>query len=255
MKKKKKIDWNFALPEDKEKFVAMSDILYTHLFSISKHNPKPVYNDETGEYTEERYNYIYLDKNPKTGKKDYRAEDTWKALGMTKSTYYNKYNKLKELHLIQEDTYYGRKILKIPFIRSNKLVDVRTCKFLTEYYNNVTRDECPVVPNDIIKLLAILKIIYFSKNKTFTIGRLKGNLGYSDHKEKDDHVLFLLNLLRSFKLIDFEGQIIEREGAGDIVKFDLLWVNDNYNDNMYICEFIKNRSKGIKPSEKEYPVE
>lgn len=236
----KKNNWNFALPEDKEKFIAMSDILYIYLLSISEHNPKPIYDDEAGEYIEGHYSYIYLDKNPKTGKKDYRAEDIWKALGMKKSTYYRRYNELKKLRLIQEDTYYGRKILKIPFLKSNKIVDIRTCKFLTEYYSNTTKDECPVVPNDIIKLLAILKVIYYSSNPTFTIRKLKLNLGYNTtHSDKNEDTLFLLNLLQSFKLVDFKKQIIERERAGDITKFELLWVNDNYDDNTYIQEFVQ----------------
>ena len=105
-------DWNFALPEEDDVFKAMSDILYTYLYSISKHNPKRV----AGQYIE-NYNYIYLDKGP-NGEKKYSHKDTYTKLGLSKSTYYRKLNTLKDLGLIMETEHRGRKIFKIPFILS-----------------------------------------------------------------------------------------------------------------------------------------
>lgn len=64
-------DWNFALPDlqenlqNKEMFQAMSDTLYTYLYSIFKHNPRKNYD---GIYVE-NWNYLYIDKDEERGYK------------------------------------------------------------------------------------------------------------------------------------------------------------------------------------------
>lgn len=73
--------WDFALPENDETFKAMSDILYTYLYSISKHNPKK----KNGVYLE-KYNYIYVDgRNGSLTHKDIYTE-----LNMSRATYYSR---------------------------------------------------------------------------------------------------------------------------------------------------------------------
>lgn len=253
---KKSKDWNFALPNG-DRFKAMSDILYTYLVSISKHNPKRHFNEDTYKIEdEENYNYIYLDKNPKTGKKDYDAKAIQEKLCMPKTTYYRKYNKLKDLRLIRETYYYDRKILKIPYIKSDRIVDVRTCKFLSEYYGMVGKEVCKVLPEDIIKILAILKIIYYSNDPTFTIRTLKLNLGYSTtNSDKDNYIIYLLDILKSLDLIDYKARVIERDNSFDIIKFDLLLVDDRYNNNLKIHKYIKDGKLKENEIDKEFLVE
>ena len=160
--------WNFALPEDNNIFKAMSDILYTYLYSISKHNPYK----KNGVYME-NYNYIFLDKRP-NGEPRYSHKDTMERLGMAKTTYYRRFNKLLELGLIEKIERRGRKLLIIPFVESKRILDVKTCNFLASLHKDLN-----FVPDDIIKVLCLLKIYYYSNDKNFTINMLKANLGYS----------------------------------------------------------------------------
>lgn len=213
--------WNFALPEDNNIFKAMSDILYTYLYSISKHNPYK----KNGVYME-NYNYIFLDKRP-NGEPRYSHKDTMERLGMAKTTYYRRFNKLLELGLIEKIERRGRKLLIIPFVESKRILDVKTCNFLASLHKDLN-----FVPDDIIKVLCLLKIYYYSNDKNFTINMLKANLGYStDNSQKDNYVLNLLTILRGFSLIEFSGRTIER---GAVIQniFTVEYVNDKFNERM-----------------------
>ena len=140
---------------EKERFQAMSDTLYTYLYSISKHNPAK-YEDGT---FQENWNYIYLDKNEEKGYPRYNATNTYKKLGISKSTYYRRMEILKKYKLISEEKdSKGRRFLKIPFIRSRMILPVKTCSFFTDCKNRKNNAD------DIIKLMAILKIYYYGED-------------------------------------------------------------------------------------------
>lgn len=211
----------FALPENDKTFSSMSDILYTYLYSISKHNPTK-YN---GQFIE-NYNYIYLDKGP-NGEPKYSHTNTMKKLGISKATYYRKLNKLKSLGLIRETQYNGRPILKIPYIDSKRILNVKTCQFLSTAYNKLG-----FPPEDIIKILSLLKIYFHSGDPTFTIRILKANLGYSlTNKDKDYYVRYMLDILRGIDLIDFEGEVVKK-GTCEHVVYTLTNVNDEFNKRL-----------------------
>lgn len=234
-------NWNFALPEDGEVFKAMNDVLYTYLYSISKHNPKKSY----GGY-KENYNYIYLDKGP-NGEKKYSPKETYEKLKISRPTYYRRFNKLIELGLIEKGEYKGRKVLYIPFIESKKILDVRTCKFLTEYCENGGT----FVPDDIIKVLCLLKIFLYSDDKTFTIRKLKANLGYSlENNQKDGYIFKLLDILRGLDLIEYEGYI-KKEGDVERLILTILKVDDRYNSRLEWHE-IKEETHDFE--EQKYPI-
>lgn len=211
---------NFALPED-DRFKSMSDILYTYLYSISKHNPKKY----GGAYVQQ-YNYIYLDKGP-NGEPKYSHADTIRKLGISKATYYRKFDKLIDLQLIERTSYNGRPIIKIPFVESERILNVRTCQFLSTAYSKLA-----FPPEDIIKVLSLLKIYYYSEDKTFTTRVLKANLGYSlTNKDKDNYVRYMLDILRGLDLIDFEGKEVKK-GASTSVIYTLTKVDDSFNNRL-----------------------
>ena len=214
-------DWNFALPEEDDVFKAMSDILYTYLYSISKHNPKRV----AGQYIE-NYNYIYLDKGP-NGEKKYSHKDTYTKLGLSKSTYYRKLNTLKDLGLIMETEHRGRKIFKIPFIESNRILNVKTCGYLSTAYKGLG-----FPPEDIIKTLCLLKIYYCSDDRTFTTRLIKANLGYSlTNTDKDDYVHLILGILKGLDLIDYTGHIV-KDGEVEKGIYTLTKADDAFNQQL-----------------------
>lgn len=224
--KEKEKKWEFALPEDPETFKAMSDILYTYLYSISKHNPLR----RGGKFVEE-YNYIYLDKGP-NGESKYNATETYKKLGLSKATYYRKFEQLKKLGLIRLSTYHGRKTLEIPFVYSNRIINVKTCEFLSRSYNKLG-----FVPEDIIKILAILKVWYFSPDRTFTVRQLKMNLGMSlNTDKKDEYVKYMLIVLRGLDLIEYDTEEIKK-GASIWIKYTLTKFDDKYNSKMEAYDF------------------
>ncbi len=211
-----------ALPQDNERLKYMSDLLYTKLVAMSKHNPKK---DEIGEY-KEYYNYIYMDANPKTGEKGFSHQEMWESLGMSRATYYRKFKKLQELKLIKIVHYYNRRVLLIPFINASELLDLRTCEFLTRVYRKLG-----LIPDDIIKVLCLAKI-QFKKDKLLTVNQLKKDLGYStSNKNKNEYVRFLLDILRSLDLIDFKINVVQR---GDKIAhyFYLKKVDDTYNERL-----------------------
>lgn len=211
---------NFALPED-DRFKSMSDILYTYLYSISKHNPKKC----GGTYIQQ-YNYIYLDKGP-NGEPKYSHADAIRKLGISKATYYRKFDKLIDLQLIERTSYNGRPIIKIPFVESERILNVRTCQFLSTAYSKLA-----FPPEDIIKVLSLLKIYYYSEDKTFTTRVLKANLGYSlTNKDKDNYVRYMLDILRGLDLIDFEGKEVKK-GASTSVIYTLTKVDDSFNNRL-----------------------
>lgn len=212
--------WDFALPENDETFKAMSDILYTYLYSISKHNPKK----KNGVYLE-KYNYIYVDgRNGSLTHKDIYTE-----LNMSRATYYRKLDTLEKLGLLYRTEYYGRKIIQIPFINSKKILNVDTCKFLSTISNNLGW-----IPDDVIKTLCLLKIYYYSKDKTFTISLIKANLGYSTkNNDKNSYVYALLNILRGLDLIDFYGEVKE-VGTVERVIYTITKADDSFNNRLQL---------------------
>lgn len=211
---------NFALPED-DRFKTMSDILYTYLYAISKHNPTK----RNGSYIQQ-YNYIYLDKGP-NGEPKYSHADTMRKLGISKATYYRKFDKLIDLHLIERTTYNGRPIIKLPFIDSERILNVRTCQFLSTAYSKLA-----FPPEDIIKVLSLLKIYFYSEDKTFTTRVLKANLGYSlTNKDKDSYVRYMLDILRGLDLIDFTGKEVKKGAAISII-YTLTKVDDSFNNRL-----------------------
>lgn len=199
----------------------MSDILYTYLYAISKHNP----NRRNGQYLQQ-YNYIYLDKDP-NGEPKYSHTNTMQKLGISKATYYRKFNKLIDLQLIERTTYHGRPIIKLPFIESERILNVRTCQFLSTAYNKLA-----FPPEDIIKVLSLLKIYYYSDDKTFTTRILKANLGYSlTNKDKDSYIRYILDILRGLDLIDFTGKEVKK-GATISIVYILTKVDDRFNSRL-----------------------
>ena len=231
-----------ALPEEDYIFKAMSDILYTYLYSISKHNPKKV----CGQYIE-NYNYIYLDRGPE-GEKKYSHKDTYTKLGLSKTTYYRRLNVLKDLDLVIETKRKGRKIFKIPFIESNRILHVKTCSYLSTAYKDLK-----FPPEDIIKTLCLLKIYYCSNDKTFTTRLIKANLGYSlTNTDKDDYVHLILGILRGLDLVDYRGEVA-KDGEVEKVIYTLLKVDDSFNSQLEIittdktiCEIGALTEKEIK---------
>ena len=210
----------FALPENDETFKAMSDILYTYLYSISKHNPKK----KNGVYLE-KYNYIYVDGRNGS----FTHKDIYTELNMSRATYYRKLDTLEKLGLLYRTEYYGRKIIQIPFINSKKILNVDTCKFLSTISNNLGW-----VPDDVIKILCLLKIYYYSKDKTFTISLIKANLGYSTkNNDKNSYVYALLNILRGLDLIDFYGEVKE-VGTVERVIYTITKADDSFNNRLQL---------------------
>lgn len=206
---------NFALPEDAKIFKTMNDILYSYLYSISKY--------DLNEF--ENYNYIYLDKGP-SGEKKYSHKDTYTKLGLSKSTYYRKLNILKDLGLIMETEHKGRRIFKIPFIESNRILNVKTCGYLSTAYKGLG-----FPPEDIIKTLCLLKEYYFN-SKSFTIYSIKANLGYSlTNTDKDDYVHLILGILKGLDLIDYTGHIV-KDGEVEKVIYTLTKADDAFNQQL-----------------------
>lgn len=206
-------------------FKAMSDILYTYLYSISKHNPKRV----AGQPFKENYNYIYLDKGP-NGEKKYSHKDTYTKLGLSKSTYYRKLNTLKDLGLIMETEHRGRRIFKIPFIESNRILNVKTCGYLSTAYKGLG-----FPPEDIIKTLCLLKIYYCSDDRTFTTRLIKANLGYSlTNTDKDDYVHLILGILKGLDLIDYTDKrpYSKRWREVEKVIYTLTKADDTFNQQL-----------------------
>ena len=207
---------NFTLPENKEVFKIMDDVLYTYLYSVSKYN--------SNEF--ENYNYIYLDKGP-NGEKKYSHKDTYTKLGLSKSTYYRKLNILKDLGLIMETEHRGRRIFKIPFIESNRILNVKTCGYLSTAYKGLG-----FPPEDIIKTLCLLKIYYCSDDRTFTTRLIKANLGYSlTNTDKDDYVHLILGILKGLDLIDYTGHIV-KDGEVEKVIYTLTKADDAFNQQL-----------------------
>lgn len=210
---------NYALPDDEEVFKAMSDVLYTYLQSISKHNPYKV----GGKFVED-YNYIYLDKGP-NGEPRYNHSEAMRKLGLKSSTYYRKLEQLKRHELvIEEKLSNGRRIFKLPYIESKRILNLKTCAFISTCYSKLS-----FPPEDIIKILCLLKIYYYSDDKTFTTRILKANLGYSlTNTDKDCYVRYSLDILRSLDLIDF-NPIIHKQGNVTQVTYVLTKFDDSYN--------------------------
>lgn len=220
-------DWNYALPND-ERFKMMSDVLYTYLFSISYHNPIK----RAGRFIEQ-YNYIYLDKD-KNGKK-YNVTAICKRLGFTRATYYRKFEKLQQLDLIEVTEYHGRPIIKLPYIDSERVLNVKTCAFLSKSYGQLG-----FCPEDLIKILCLLKIYYCSDDKTFTTRVVKASLGYSlTNKDKDLYVHYALDILRGLDLIDFTCEIVE-EGCTKRVVYTLTKADDSFNERLQTYEVDMN---------------
>lgn len=223
-------EWNFALPDpkkndyEKERFQAMSDILYTYLYSISKHNPQR-YPD--GTFIED-YNYIYLDKNEEKGYPRYVASKVYNELKISKSTYYRRMEILKKYQLVYEDKdEKGRRFLRIPFIQSRMILPVKTCQFFT---NAQYRDSSP---DDIIKLIAILKIFYYGENKYFTMRQLKQQMGYSvTNNDKVETLKNLLIILRGFNIITWTCEEIPLKNNRVEIRYHITSFNDEYNDIM-----------------------
>ena len=203
----------FYLPENDEDFKAMSDILYTYFYFISKYNHK------------NGMRYIYID-----GKKEsYTHKDIYTELNIPKTTYFRKLNTLEKLGLLYRTEYYGRKIIQIPFINSKKILNVDTCKFLSTISNNLGW-----IPDDVIKTLCLLKIYYYSKDKTFTISLIKANLGYSTkNNDKNSYVYALLNILRGLDLIDFYGEVKE-VGTVERVIYTITKADDSFNNRLQL---------------------
>lgn len=203
----------FYLPENDEDFKTMSDILYTYFYFISKYNHK------------NGMRYIYID-----GKKEsYTHKDIYTELNMSRATYYRKLDTLEKLGLLYRTEYYGRKIIQIPFINSKKILNVDTCKFLSTISNNLGW-----IPDDVIKTLCLLKIYYYSKDKTFTISLIKANLGYSTkNNDKNSYVYALLNILRGLDLIDFYGEVKE-VGTVERVIYTITKADDSFNNRLQL---------------------
>ena len=250
-------DWNFALPDpcqndyEKERFQAMSDILYTYLYSISKHNPQR-YADGT---FVENWNYIYLDKNEEKGYPRYNATQVYKSLNISKSTYYRRMEILKKYNLVYEDKdSKGRRIFKIPFIRSTMILPVKTCKFFTESKSRA------FVPDDIIKLMAILKIYYYSENKYFTMRQLRLQMGYAvNHNNKDTYLNDLLIILRGFNILDWKCEEVPLQNNRIEVRYFITSFNDEYNMIMdgYAYDADFRDALDITPEEKQklFPID
>ncbi len=231
MSKKDNLNFNLGLPADKKCFQKMNDILYTYLYSISKHNPAK---DESGNFIEQ-YRYIYKDKDPKTGKQMFCATEIMKELGMKRTTFYRKYNQLISLGLIEEAYYGRRKVILIPFLPTDKILNMKTCKYLSTLYSNSNLN---FSPTDIIKILAVLKIKFYDKNKTFTLAWLKQRIGYSIHYyDKDLYFRFLLDILNGLGIIDFYINIDKQENK-TIWYYNLTNFDDSFNAKIKQYEYI-----------------
>lgn len=230
-KKEEKKDRMLFLPdrsgdsadEDQDEvFKEMNDRLYCYLVFISKHNPDKI----DGEYVE-KFSYIYLDKDS-NGKYSYDPKETMRRLGMSSATYYRKLKKLKELGLVYEArSQFGRKILKIDFISSKRILNMETCVLLSQIKNEDKKQN----NDDILKILSILKILNAGK-KRFTLRTLRTNLGYADgtnYENKNWHIRYLLGILTWLELISVEvDQIIDNQ-SNPSVYYKINWVNDKPN--------------------------
>lgn len=223
-----KTSWDFALPDphkndyEKERFSAMSDILYTYLYSISKHNPLK-YTD--GTYAE-NWNYIYLDKYKDYPR--YNASAVYRKLNMSKSTYYRRMETLKKYNLVYESKDdQGRRILKIPFIQSKMILPVKTCEFFTR------GEKRSYSPDDIIKLMAIIKIYYYGQDKYFTMRQLRTQMGYSiTHNDKDAYLRELLTILRGFNIVKWNCSEISLQNNRTEIRYEITHFDDSYNSIM-----------------------
>lgn len=249
--------WNFALPDpeknnnEREKFEAMSDTLYTYLYSISKHNPQR-YTDGT---FVENWNYLYLDKNIEKDVPRYNATNTQKILGISKSTYYRRLEILKKYKLIIEETdSAGRRYYKIPFIQSKMILPVKTCAFFTNC------KERKQTADDIIKLMAILKIYYYSEDKYFTMRKLRMQMGYSEtHTDKDEYLRNLLITLRGFGIIKWETEEKNLPSRKKEIRYYITKFDDEYNDIMdgfaKDAEFAEVQKMTEEERKKLFPIE
>lgn len=229
----------------------MSDTLYTYLYSISKHNPTRY---EDGTFVE-NWNYIYLDKNEEKGYPRYSATNTYKKLGISKSTYYRRMEILKKYHLISEEKdAKGRRYLKIPFIHSKMILPVKTCSFFTDCKNRKNNAD------DIIKLMAILKIYYYNENKYFTMRQLRIQMGYSvSHIEKDDYLRELLTILSGFNIVKWEVNPVKLSNDRIEVRYNIIHFSDEYNPIMegfkVDSEFINISPLTQEEKERIFPIE
>ncbi len=220
----------FALPDsekndyEKECFQAMSDTLYTYLYYISKHRPDR-YPDGT---FVENWNYIYIDANKEKGYPRYNAAEVQRELKISKTTYYKRLAILKKYRLIEEaKDEKGRRIFKIPFIQSKMILPVKTCQFFTQA---AERKQCP---EDIIKLTAVLKIYYYSRDQYFTMRQLRLQMGYaSNHNNKDKDLRTLLIILRGFGIIDWEYEEIQLSNNRTEIRYYITKFDDSYNTIM-----------------------
>lgn len=225
-----KKEWEFALPDpeknkyEKERFTAMSDTLYTYLYSISKHNP--------ARYPDgiliEPWNYLYIDKDKDNKYPRYNASQTQRILGISKSTYYRRLQTLIKYDLIKEEKdSNGRRYYKIPFIQSKMILPVKTCAFFTNCQHRKNNAD------DIIKLMAILKIYYYSENKYFTKRQLRLQMGYSaTHTDKDEYINELLITLRGFGIIDWIFEEKNLPNNKKEIRYIIKFFDDKYNDIM-----------------------
>lgn len=251
-------DWNFALPDpqenlqSKEMFQAMSDTLYTYLYSISKHNPQKNYD---GTYVE-NWNYLYIDKNEEKGYKRYNASEVMRKLGIARATYYRRMETLKKYKLIKEcKDAKGRRYFKIPFIKSSMILPVKTCAFFTG------GEHRGFVPEDIIKLMAIIKILFYSDYKYFTMRFLRLEMGYSaNHIDKNAYLRELLIILRGFGIVGWECQEIQLANNRKEIRYYITNFDDSYNvimqnfkkDEEY-CNIIDEMSE--EERQKMFPIE
>lgn len=107
------------------------------------------------------------------------------------------------------------------------ILPVKTCAFFAE------GEHRGFVPEDIIKLMAIIKILSYSEYKYFTMRFLRLEMGYSaNHIDKNAYLRELLIILRGFGVVEWECQEVQLANNRKEIRYFITNFDDSYNKIM-----------------------
>lgn len=233
MQKAKLIDATTQVtPQQAKKYTSLTDnqwAVYYYLLSLSDYNS----------IKREDHRYVYRDT--------FNITQMSKELGFTRATYYNSLKALEKKGLI-DNSFKEYIILPLPKIYTQ--ISRSLIKQLL-YYR--TSD----MSIDLLRVYLFCSYMWehYKENKPFTLRNVVKCLGHSDSRQEYyNRVEVSLDLLASWKLINFRTEMIEHEVYGKyrIYKITDVYASSKELDERFSQTGLMNNTDGLTEKEIEH---